>query len=137
MSLIQRMVFAIFMVYLCGILVLQHLLADAENFTIMGIVLYTVITALFVASRFAPRPTRMHRIVGRAIMFIVVGDFFLVLLGTLPFFTKDDLFVKVFGMGGFLCAYFTLAWLFTRNFSLEKKTWSRPFPCWRSSFRCW
>ena len=128
MRLVQRMIFAVFMVYLCGILVLQHLLAEAENFAIMGIVLYTVIVAVFVASRLAPKPTRLHRIVARAIMFIVVGDFFLVLMGTLPFFTKDDLFVKVFGMAGFLCAYFTLAWLFTRNFSLGKKDLIKTLP---------
>ena len=118
MNQIQRTVFIMLMVDLCGILYLQHLLAD--NFAIMGVVLYMVILSLAAGSLMAPRPSRLHRIVGLAILFIAVGDFFLVFLGTLPMFTKDDLFVKVFGMIGFICAYSTLTWLFTRGFTLGK-----------------
>jgi hypothetical protein len=116
---IQKTVFTILMVDLCGILYLQHLLAD--NFAIMGVVLYMVILSLAGGSLMAPRPSRLHRIVGRAILFIAVGDFFLVFMGTLPMFGKEDLAIKVPGMIGFICAYSTLIWLFTRKFSLGKK----------------
>ena len=119
MSRIQKIVLTILMVDLCGILYLQHLLAD--NFAIMGIVLYMVILSLAAGSWMAPRPTRLHRIVGRAILFIAVGDFFLVFLGTLSMFGKENLVIKVPGMIGFICAYSTLIWLFTRRFTFRKQ----------------
>ena len=53
MSRIQKTVFIILMVDLCGILYLQHLLAD--NFAIMGVVLYTVILSLAAGSLVVPR----------------------------------------------------------------------------------
>jgi hypothetical protein len=36
-------------------------------------------------------------------------------------FGKEDLLIKVPGMIGFICAYSTLTWLFTRKFSFGKK----------------
>lgn len=111
--------FVIFMIDLCGILYLQHLLPD--NFAIMGVVLYTVIISLCAGSLMAPRHTPLHRIVGLAIIFIAFGDLFLVFMGTLPMFGKEDYVIKVPGMIGFICAYSTLSWLYTRNFSIGKK----------------
>jgi Na+/proline symporter len=62
MNVTQRIVFSMMMVLLIGILVLQHKLAD--NFSVMGIVLFIVISSLVVFSLFAPRPTRAHKIIG-------------------------------------------------------------------------
>ena len=70
----QRAVLIMFPVDLCGIRYLQHLLAN--NFAIMGVVLYMVILSLAAESLMAPRPSRLHRIVGLAILFIAAGDFF-------------------------------------------------------------
>ena len=126
MNRVQRIVFSMLMTYLAAILVLQHLLSD--NFRIMGIVLYALIASIFVGSRFAPAPTKTHRTLARAIMFIVIGDFFLILLGTFPCISKGDLFVKVGGMIGFLCAYGTLITLYIRNFSFGKKDFLASLP---------
>jgi hypothetical protein len=114
MTRVQRIVFSMLLVQTAGILLLQHMLAD--NFRVMGTIAYTVITSLFIGSRFAPRLTATHAVVGRAIMFIWLGDFFLVFLGTLPWFSKTDLFLQMAGMVFFMCAYGTLIWLYTRRF---------------------
>ena len=119
MNVTQKIVFSMMMVLLIGILVLQHKLAD--NFSVMGIVLFMVISSLVVGSLFAPRPTRTHKIIGIAIFFIFIGDIFLVFSKTIPGVPKDALLSTVLGMLGFLCAYAMLIRLFTRHFSLGIK----------------
>lgn len=126
MTQIQKTVLIIFFVDLCGILVLQHYL-EVKN-PIIGIVLYTVILSMVLGSLLAPRKTKIHRIVGYAIMFIAIGDFFLVLLGTQPFFPDYEHIINPAGMFGFMCAYATLIWVFTRNFSLTKKDLVKTIP---------
>ena len=119
MNSIQKPIFAIYMTILCGILVLQHLLSD--NFFIMGIVLFTTMCSMFIASRFIEKPTRSHKTAALAIAFVVLGDTFLVLLGALPGPLQTSELRFALGMVGFLGAYITLTVLFTKKFSFTVK----------------
>ncbi|MBM4452360.1 MAG: hypothetical protein FJ013_08035 [Chloroflexi bacterium] len=119
MNLTQKLIFAMVMVELAGILVLSHVLV--ANYRGEGIAKFAIMASIFVASLLVPKLTKMHRVIGLAFIFVFIGDFFLVFLGTLPGISKDDLFVKIGGMIGFLGAYSTLIWLLTRKFSFGIK----------------
>jgi hypothetical protein len=119
-SLVQKIVFAMIMVQLVAIMVLQYILVN--NDAAFGIVKYTLITTIFIASLFLPKPTRIHRMLWLAIMFLFIGDFFLVFIWLVFLgLSGDSLIVKVGGMLGFLSAYVCLIWVYTRKFSFTSK----------------
>lgn len=109
----QRIFLAVVLVQLAAVLVLFHRLED--DYRSLGIVKYAVIGSIFVASRFLPRPTPDHRWLAAAIVFLFIGDFFLIFIGTLPGFAPDLVFVKVGGMIGFLGGYLCLLAAYWRN----------------------
>jgi len=115
----QKTVFAVIMVQLLSILILFHLLTD--NYRALGIAKYAVISSIFIASFFQKRPTREHILLFSAILFLWVGDFFLILAGTLPGVSPNDLWVKVGGMIGFFIAYFSLIFAYNRNVTFGAK----------------
>lgn len=109
----QRIFLGVVLTQLAAVLLLFHLLED--NYRALGIVKYAVIGSIFVASRFLPRPTADHRWLAAALACLFVGDFFLILLGTLPGFSPDQTPVKVGGMAGFLAAYLCLLGAYWRR----------------------
>jgi hypothetical protein len=113
-TLAQKIVFAMIMVQLVAILFLQYILVN--NDAAFGIVKYTLITTIFIASIFLPKPTSTHKILGLAILFLFIGDFFLVFIWLVFLgLSSDSLIVKVGGMLGFLSAYACLIWVYTRK----------------------
>jgi hypothetical protein len=115
-NLVQRIIFAMVMVQLAAILVLQYVLVN--NDAAFGIVKYAIITTIFVASLLLPKPSRVHWALWLAILLLFVGDFFLVFLWlVLLGVAGDSLVIKVGGMAGFLSAYVCLTWVYTRKFS--------------------
>lgn len=114
----QRIFLGVVFTQLGAVLVLFHLLED--NYRALGVVKYAVIGSMFVASRLLPRPTTDHRWLAAAVACLFVGDFFLILLGTLPGFSPDQTVVKVGGMVGFLASYLCLLGAYWR-----RVRWSR------------
>jgi hypothetical protein len=120
MNLTQKVIFAMLMVLLTGILVLSHVPVD--NLAAKGVAKYALIATIFTASLFATKPTRIHKILGLAIIFLFIGDFFLVFLwNVLSNFSDILLIVKICGMAGFLSGYVCLIWVYTRRFSFAIK----------------
>lgn len=116
-NLMQRIIFAMVMVQLAAILVLQYVLVN--NDVAFGIVKYTIITTIFVAALLLPKPSRIHKALWLAILLLFIGDFFLVFLWLVLLGVEgDSLIIKVGGMVGFLSAYACLIWVYTRRFSL-------------------
>ena len=122
----QRLFLGVVSTQLAAVLVLFHLLED--NYRALGIVKYAVIGSLFVASRFLPRPTADHRWLAAAVACLFAGDFFLILLGTLPGFAPDQVVVKVGGMVGFLAAYLCLLGAYWRRVGWSRAEWLRLLP---------
>jgi hypothetical protein len=120
MNLTQRVIFAMLMVLLTGILVLSHVPVD--NLAAKGVAKYALIATIFTASLFAMKPTRIHKVLGLAIIFLFIGDFFLVFLwNVLSNYSDILLIVKICGMAGFLSGYVCLIWVYTRKFSFVAK----------------
>jgi hypothetical protein len=120
MNLTQKVIFAMLMVLLAGVLVLSHVPVD--NLAAKGVAKYALIATIFTASLFAAKPTRIHKILGLGIVFLLIGDFFLVLLWNVFTNSPDILFVvKICGMAGFLSGYACLIWVYTRKFRFAAK----------------
>ena len=117
----QRLFLGVVFTQLGAVLVLFHLLEG--NYRALGIVKYAVIGSIFVASRFLPRLTTDHRWLAAAVACLFVGDFFLILLGTLPGFAPDQTVVKVGGMVGFLAAYLCLLGAYWRRVRWSRAEW--------------
>lgn len=120
MNLTQRVVFSMVMVLLLGVLVLSHIPVD--NLAAKGVAKYALIATIFTASLFSAKPTRIHKLLGLAIVFLLIGDCFLVLLWNVFSNSPGILFfIKIFGMIGFLSGYACLIWVYTRKFDFAAK----------------
>lgn len=124
MSQIQKIILTIFLVDLCGILYLQHPL-EIKN-PIIGVVLFTVIMSLVLASLMVKKKSKDHQTIGYAILFIGLGDVFLVISGI--FLPDYDHISNPLGMLAFMCAYATLSLLFAKNFALQKSDMLKAIP---------
>lgn len=119
MTKLQQVIFAIVMTQLFSILILLHLLVD--NYTALGVAKYAVISSIFISSLFFRKPTKEHKFIAIAILFLFIGDFFLILIGTFPGISPNDFFVKIGGMVGFLIAYLSLIYVYQKNLSFGKQ----------------
>ncbi len=117
----QRIFLGVVLTQLAAVLVLFHLFEG--NYRALGIVKYSVIGSIFVASQLLPRPTTDHRWLVAAVACLFLGDFFLILLGTLPGFSPDQTLVKVGGMVGFLTAYLCLLGAYWRRAEWSRVEW--------------
>ncbi len=117
---------AVFGVQLLAVLVLLHLLED--NYAALGVAKYAVIGSIVLASRLLRGRTVLHRPLALAFLFLGVGDFFLILLGTLPQVSPDDRWVQVGGMAGFLIAYLCLLQVYWKNVTLGGKDLAAALP---------
>jgi len=117
MSTTQKVVFTMIMIELLGILVLSHV--PVNNLAVKGVAKYSLIATIFAASFFPTKPTRIHKILGLAIIFLFIGDFFLVFLWNV--LGEGPLYVKIAGQLAFLSAYICLIWVYTRKFKFAVK----------------
>ncbi|MBI2571297.1 MAG: hypothetical protein HYV63_30190 [Candidatus Schekmanbacteria bacterium] len=107
------MIAVVALIQLGAVLVLQHLLA--QRYAALALAKYPVVLGLAAAGALLPKPTREHVLLSRALVFLAVGDFFLIFLGGLPGFSPEDYSAKIGGMLGFGVAYAHLIAAFRRG----------------------
>ena len=109
LALVRRLTVLPVLVALAGVLVLQHLLED--DYEALGVAKYAVNTSIFLVSVVLPKRAREQRVLGMAFKFVFVADFFLVLAGTLPGLSPEDIAVKIPGLAVFSLGYFCFSYL--------------------------
>ena len=117
MNTTQKVIFTMIIVQLLGILILSHV--PVSNLAVKGVAKYSLIATIFAASFFPKKPTSIHKILGLAIVFLFIGDFFLVFLWNI--LGEGPLYVKIAGQLAFLSAYVCLIWVYTRKFKFAIK----------------
>lgn len=122
----QKLIVVPILIGLCGVLVLQHLLA--ENYQALGIAKYTVNSMIFVVSLLLPKPTKDHRILGWAFAFVYAADFFFVFLGTFPALSPETPLLKFSGLSVFTLGYFCFIYLALQGASWDRKEWLQWIP---------